>query len=242
MNRESIIQAIEESVLPADLKKDSIQATESGDIVSGEDALQSGMVPKKIVAGSFDPATFGHKWLIQRALESDPDAGILIVSSTGKSQEYQLFHTAVRAALLRSYGIKMRMILVGQDDSRDRQKLLSQLHQSAETIVKGRRTRLDSEHTDSLSGKYQLKNGHFEEVQCPDDLIQVSSGDVKGLLTLFLQDNQLPDHDVHKLRQSVSDVVAKCTLSAIQQRSTQQNAIYLDRLRAGSSEALFAQA
>lgn len=248
MNQVDLIQHIETSVLPDDLRHDAITAIERRYIISGREAIKQGLVPKTVTAGSFDVATRGHAWLFNEARKIDPEGAILVVNATWKTREYKLFETAVRAALIRSYGIQMPIVLGDTPDEKNLFGLLAHLHRIPEKIIKGRRNKEDSEHTATLGPRYGVPQDHFTEVQCPEDLVDISSGEVKGLIWRLIQkDQDLSGVDpeaveiTQTVRRAVSDVVAQCAFKAIQRRAPEQNRIFEERLKHSSSEKLFAQ-
>jgi len=239
MDRVRILNEIDKSVLPNSLKIDALDALNNGEIVLGQEAIENGLVPKIIAAGSFDPATYGHRFILERARSIDPNAGIIVVSSTSKDKNYQLFTPIERAALIRSYGLRMRIILGFHDTPEQHSKVLKELHQIPEIIIKGRRNPLDSRHTASLIPKYNISEESIFEIQSPDELADVSSGNIKGEVWAEVMNKGEILGGVEYIRRSVSDLIYVCVKEAIKKRDHDSNHIFKKRLEAGSSEALF---
>lgn len=239
MKENDLFEDIETSVLPDQLKEDALRAIKMDDIVLGERALKEGLVPHAIVAGSFDPVTHGHLYVLGEGSRLYPDAATVVVESLSKAVAYKLFPTVVRAALIRACGNHNRIILGDAKDEDKRRTVLTSIHRAAGKIIKGRRNQTDSDHTRSLSGKYQVEEGRFLEIPCPADLTEVSSGQVKGFATRIIQDPNKANGSAMYVRRAVQEVVLECTFRELKRRGDVRNDIFLKRLAAGSSESMF---
>ena len=240
MKKIDLIQQVHQSqLLPESVKRDTLQAIDAGEIICGLEAVQTNQVPRVVAAGSFDPATYGHMRVINTAQQLDPNAGVVIIGSTTKSADYQLFSMVERAAIIRSYGHSPKTIIGAHSDPDAHKALLSQLHQQPEIIVKGVRRAEDSEHTASLVEKYQVEPEKFHEMRASPSIENISSGDVKGMTWQQLQQGGHSESMLAKIKACVPDYVHTWILNALHQRPPEQNEIFLRRLEAGCSEALF---
>lgn len=225
-----LLRQIDESPLRMSQKFDLVEGLLEGEIIPGRLAIERKLVPETVAAGSLDPCTRGHAFMAQAAQAIDPDAGMVIVQSTSKPPEYQLFPLIVRAGLLRAYGVRMRILLGEGDEHMSHMEVLSALHRIPKTIVKGRRGAEDEAHTLGLAAKYGIDPAKFTQIEPPAELMAVSSGDVKGLIALGQED---------QIRAHIADSVRAVVSVAVNRSTPAQTEMFVRRHQAGSSEAMF---
>ena len=134
-----------------------------------------------IFPGSFDPFTPGHLYVYQEALKEEPDTKLLVVRSTSKPAEYQLFTPQERAQLIHEhYNIPLEKILITIGETNEEIKnFLTRAHQAAPVIFKGVREERDSFHTRSVADKYKVPIENFREIHSPEQAIRFSSSLIK---------------------------------------------------------------
>lgn len=225
-----LLDQLHASHLPSHVKIQVATELAEGRIQPGILAIKYGTVPDTVTAGSFDPPTYGHMNMVNEAQRLDPDCGVIVVKSTSKPVDYQLFSPVERSGLLRMFGYKGRIILGEGNEEVDDLTVLRQLHALPKRIIKGRRNEEDSRHTQSLVSKYGIDN-KFVEVVTPGELTTMSSGFVKGVLT---QGNSIESVTAH-----THEEILRVTLAAIHGRPDHRNRIFLERLNVESSERLF---
>lgn len=237
------------SYVDDDLLKRAELELRDGTIMMAEDFLTK--YPDdaySMTAGSFDPCTRGHEFMMTEAASAESCINVserrpmkgLVVRSLTKDISYQLFGVLERAALIRAYGEtnpvldNMPLILgVPNDQNAPANDVLGEIHRRAHRIYKGTRGREDSEHTAGLVKKYAIhRKNAFSEVVSSDDLVEVSSGLVKGLIASG-------EFDRDELIKLANERVIDTTIRAVENSGNESLAVFKARHEAGSSEKMF---
>jgi len=225
-----LLSQLHDSHLPGHIKMQVATELADGRIQPGVLAVERKTVPETVTAGSFDPPTHGHMNMVRETEKIDPNCGVIVVKSTSKPADYQLFSPIERSGLLRILGYKGTIILGEGNEEMDDLTVLRQLHTLPRRIVKGRRNDEDSRHTKSLVHKYGIDD-KFVEVVTPGEMATMSSGFVKGILAQQKRIESVASH--------THEDVLRVTLAAIHGRPDHRNQIFLERLNVESSEQLF---
>ena len=99
-------------------------------------------------------------------------------------------------------------MILGEDVDDDRTfQLLTTLHSTPRTIVKGRRSEDDSQANHGLIMKYSLPDTvQFVEIDAPPELQGISSSGVRGIL----EQSRNPESISAMVNDAVRNVLARC--------------------------------